>query len=1187
MSADSIIDPSVDPMADANRVQRLAADPEASVWVAASAGTGKTKALTDRVLSLLLVGTAPSRILCLTFTRAAAANMANRVNERLAAWARADDETLVEELTALTGKAPDTRRMTLARRLFADVLDAPGGLRIATIHAFCESVLKRFPVEAGLAPHFEVVDERAANELLQQARDEVLAQARSAENGDGRLAQLASALTRVAERINEAQLADLMAALAREHGRLAALLERTGGLDGLLAAVARGLNLKPGENEASVLSAACADSAFDRVGLTHVCAALAKGSAADQKKGIDVAQFLEASVTDRAKNLDDYRSVFLTKPGEIRATLATKAVIAALGVRAEVLTKEAERLVALAGRLKAVRLLEGTASVLTIGEALLAAYVRLKDARAALDYDDLILKMRALVSSPSAVQWVLFKLDRGLDHILVDEAQDTSSDQWAMVAALAEEFFTGEGAHSGVRTVFAVGDAKQSIYSFQRADPEAFAAMRAHFEERAKAVRMTWRDLGLDVSFRSVAPVLDAVDAVFAKPEAADGVAEEGKIVTHRSARLGEAGLVEVWPAVEAPETASAPSWQPPVEAAAVSSPSARLAAQIADTISRWLSSKEILASQGRPIRPGDVMILVRQRTGFMDQLVRALKERDVPVAGVDRMVLTDQLVVQDLMALARFVLLPDDNLTLAALLKGPLIGLDEDQLFAVAYGRPKGGSLWSALKARAEAEPSGPFADAERTLSAWLARADFVRPFELFARVLHAEGGRARLLARLGMEADDPLSEFLALALAYEREAVPSLQGFIAWVEAGQAQIKRDLDSPVRDEVRVMTVHGAKGLQAPIVFLPDTMKVPGNDSPLTWIEASGEDRGNQSFLRLPLWVPRVVDADPVASRERAARQVRGTREYHRLLYVAMTRAEDRLYVGGFKSRKTAGGNWYDLVGAGLTEIAEKKTFSAGQGFEGTKLVLASEQNKPLKDKDRNRKPEFVIDDGTLPDWIRVPAAPETAVVRPLTPSRFALDESSGDVEPAPISPLAAGGDRFRRGIAVHRMLQLLPELPAARRGPRARALAVELGFADADAEKLTQEVLGVLAHPGLASLFAPGSLSEVPFAGRLGDGGAEIVGRLDRLAVTDKEVIVADYKTNRPVPRDGGAVAPIYLRQMALYRAALAHAFPGRNVRAILVYTDGPKVIELSTDVLDEIISRVSASRAPHGSVA
>ena len=1180
MSADSI----VDPIADANRVQRLAADPEASVWVAASAGSGKTKALTDRVLSLLLAGTAPSRILCLTFTRAAAANMANRVNERLAKWARDDDKTLLEEMTALTGTAPDARRVTLARRLFADVLDAPGGLRIATIHAFCESVLKRFPVEAGLAPHFEVVDERAANELLQQARDEVQAQARSTGNGS---AHLASALTRVAERINESQFADLMATLAREHGRLAALLERAGGLDGLLAAVARGLNLKPGESEASVLVAACADSAFDRVGLTHVCGALAKGTAVDQKKGIDIARFLEASVTDRTKNLDDYRAVFLTKPGEIRATLATRAVIAALGARAEVLTKEAERLVALAGRLKAVRLLEGTASVLTIGEALLAAYVRLKDARAALDYDDLILKMRALVSSPSAVQWVLFKLDRGLDHILVDEAQDTSPDQWAMVAALAEEFFTGEGAHSGVRTVFAVGDAKQSIYSFQRADPEAFAAMRQHFEERARAVGMTWRDLGLDVSFRSVAPVLDAVDAVFAKPDAADGVAEEGKIISHRSARLGEAGLVEMWPAVEAPETADAPLWQPPVEAAAVSSPSARLASQIADTISHWLSSKESLISQGRPIRPGDVMILVRQRTGFMNQLVRALKERDVPVAGVDRMVLTDQLVVQDLMALARFVLLPEDDLTLAALIKGPLIGLDEDQLFAVAYGRPKGGSLWSALKARAEAEPSGPFADAERTLSAWLARADFVRPYELFARVLHAEGGRARLLARLGMEADDPLSEFLALALAYEREAAPSLQGFIAWIEAGQAQIKRDLDSPVRDEVRVMTVHGAKGLQAPIVFLPDTMQVPGGGSPLTWIEATAADRGNENFLRLPLWVPRVGDADPVAARERAARQARDTREYHRLLYVAMTRAEDRLYVGGFRNRKAASGNWYDLIGAGLTEIAEQKEFSAGVGFEGNKLVLTSEQNKPIKDKDCDRKPESVDDDGTLEDWIRVPADPETTAARPLTPSRFALDESGGEVEPAPISPLMAGGDRFRRGIAVHRMLQLLPELPEARRAPRARALAAELGFADADAEKLTQEVLGVLAHPGLASLFAPGSLSEVPFAGRLGEGGAEIVGRLDRLAVTDKEVIVADYKTNRPVPRDDGAVAPIYLRQMALYRAALAQAFPGRNVRAILVYTDGPKVIELSTDVLDEIISRVSASRPAHGSVA
>jgi ATP-dependent helicase/nuclease subunit A len=1147
---------SLDPIADANSIQQRAANPEACVWVAASAGTGKTKALTDRVLSLLLAGVEPSKILCLTFTRAAAANMANRVNQRLAHWAHANDKDLTEELNALTGRTPTKAEMRQARRLFAAVLDAPGGLRIATIHAFCESVLKRFPVEAGLAPHFEVIDERTSGELLQRARDQI-----SSAVADG-------ALTRIAERINEEQFANLMAALAREHGRFAALFARFGGLDGLLAALARALNIKPGEDERAILSGACADHAFNHGDLRHVCAALANGSAADQKRGVDIALFLEAKIEQRIELLEDYRLIYLTEKNTIRKSLATKAVMTALGSKAESLAKEAERLMALDDRLKAARLFAATGDLLTVGSALLDAYGRLKAARAALDYDDLILKTRELLSTRDGTQWVLYKLDRGIDHILVDEAQDTNPDQWDVIRSLAEEFFAGEGARERLGTVFAVGDAKQSIYSFQRADPDAFAAMRAHFRDKAKAVATKWEDLGLNVSFRSVVPVLAAVDQVFADATAADGVAEGVEKIVHRTARLKEAGVVEVWPAIDATDAAAIVAWQPPLETARIGSPSAQLAMQVADTVAGWLNNKTLLESQGRPIRPGDVMILVRQRTGFMNQLVRALKERNVPVAGVDRMVLTDQLVVQDMLALARFVLLPEDDLNLAALLKSPLVGLTEDQLFAVANGRSA--SLWLSLKARAEAEPKSAFASADKRLSTWLGRADFARPFELFAHVLYAEGGRKQLLARLGVDADDPLSEFLAMALAYEQEETPSLQGFIAWIEAGEAEVKRDLDSPVRDEVRVMTAHGAKGLQAPIVFMPDTMQVASKDPPINWIAATPTDSGNDPFVKLPLWLPRAAEADPVARAERAARALRDSREYHRLLYVAMTRAEDRLYVGGFRNKRTSANNWYELIERGLAGSAEKKD---------EKLVLSAAQEKPPKVQKAAEEETAIPDISEIP-WIAEPAVRETSATRPLTPSRFIVEEEIPEREPAIVSPLADGGERFKRGIAAHRLLQVLPVVAPDKRRAKAESLAAEFGFAKKAAADLAEEMLSVLAHPDLAALFAPGSLPEVPFAGRLGEDGAEIVGRIDRMAVTETEVIVADYKTNRPVPRDAASVPPIYLRQMALYRAALLRAFPGKRVRAILVYTDGPKVIELPTATLDDIISRISAPR-------
>jgi ATP-dependent helicase/nuclease subunit A len=1167
-----------DLITDAETAQRLAADPAACVWVSASAGTGKTKALTDRVLSLLLAGTEPSRILCLTFTRAAAAEMANRVNARLAEWARADETTLKTQLKKLTGAAPDGKQLACARRLFAEVLEAPGGLRIATIHGFCESILKRFPVEAGLAPHFEVVDERTARELLAVARDEVLARARKGDAVNPDNGALSTALTCIAERANEAQFGELMEALARDHGRLAALLEREGGIDGAATAIADALGLVPGENEASIRKSACAGGAFDEVGLTHVCKELAKGTATDQERAKQIVAFLKAAAEKRPHLFEDYRLVFLTKDGDIRSRLATNTVMKALGNRSEAFATEARRLIDLLARIKAARLLDGTKAVLTLGSALLDAYAGLKDARAALDYDDLILQTRALLLSPGTASWVLFKLDGGLDHILVDEAQDTSPDQWAVIAALADEFFSGEGAREGVRTVFAVGDAKQSIYSFQRADPEAFAAMREHFRTRAEGARVTWRNLALDVSFRSTAPVLATVDAVFARAPASEGVVEGDQAVRHRPARAGHAGRVELWPLAETPDAPTPIAWDPPTKIARTASSSALLATTIAETIGRWCDSKERLASRDRPITAGDVMVLVRQRTGFMDQLVRALKVRGVPVAGADRMVLTEQLVVQDLMALARFLLLPEDDLTLACLLKGPLVDLNEEQLFALAHRRPT--TLWASLRARANAEPNGPFSEAEARLSSWLARTDFVRPFELFAHVLYADGGRERLLARLGPEADDPLGEFLALALAYERNAAPSLQDFVAWLEAGQAEIKRDLESPVRDEVRVMTVHGAKGLQAPIVFLPDTVAAPGDRERLAWIDGT-------DGVKLPLWVPRVGDDDPVAARARAARVARDAREYHRLLYVAMTRAEDRLTIAGCKPGKSSSATkWYDMVRAGLPENTKEEASPAGDGFSGPTLVVDAPQ--AIAAKPDARKANFAeISAEAPPSWLRVLPAPETAPSRPLTPSRFAPEAGGDDSEPSSVSPLVAGGDRFKRGIAIHRLLQMLPNLPEVARTAKAHRLAVDLGFSDIEAKQLAAEVMGVMAHPGLTSLFAPGSLAEVPFAGRLGDGGPEIVGRLDRLAVTDKEVIVADYKTNRPVPRDADAVPLIYLRQMALYRAALVRSFPGRVVRAILVYSDGPKVIELSSSVLDEIISRVSAAHLAHGSLA
>ncbi|TAN59403.1 MAG: double-strand break repair helicase AddA, partial [Magnetospirillum sp.] len=983
--------------ADADLRQRRAADPAASVWVAASAGTGKTKVLTDRVLTLLLAGTAPHKILCLTFTKAAAAEMANRIQRQLARWATASDSDLDKDLAGLLGRPPDMREPIRARRLFAQVLDAPGGMHMETIHAFCQSLLRRFPLEAAIAPHFQVMDERDAGELLEAAKLEVLSAAR-----DGGDAGLAGALALITNRIHETGFPELMAELATGRGRLERLIHRHGGIAGVGAALRRRLDLKADDTAATLLARACDDTRFDAAGLRAALPALESGAKTDQERAAVLAAWL-ADPAGRPAGFERWRAAFLTKDGEIRKTLCTKAVRQGFPGVEDTLLAEAERLMMVSDRLKAAAIAEATEALLVLGAALLASYHRAKTVRALMDYDDLILAARDLLAKPGVAPWVLFKLDGGIDHVLIDEAQDTNPDQWAVVAALTEEFFAGHGARDVVRTVFAVGDAKQSIYSFQRADPREFERMRQSFARQVPAAGGRWDEIALNLSFRSTGAVLDAVNAVFGPGRAGrDGVAMDDEDITHLAHRQGHAGRVELWPPVEPRPADESPAWKPPVERIRGDSPRTRLARLMARRIHRMIGH-EPLESRGRPVRAGDVLVLVRRRGGFVEDLVRELKSLKVEVAGADRMVLADQMAVMDLVALGNFLLLPDDDLTLATVLKGPLVGLSEDQLFALAHGRGDVG-LWETLKRRLLADPD--FETAHATLAGLLAQADRLPPHTLYARVLGPLGGRRKLLARLGQEAEDPIDEFMALTLAFERTHPPSLQGFLHWLEASAIEIKRDLEQAGRDAVRIMTVHGSKGLQAPIVFLPDTMQVPVRGSKLLWL-GDGEDE-------MLTWPPRAEDMDAGCRAGAEARKLAAQREYRRLLYVAMTRAEDRLIVCGWRTRAAAPELcWYNLIRNGLAPLAaevEDATLAAAGETEDTRiLLLTSAQTAPVADAGAATTATTAT--AALPDWARRAAGSEPVPPRPLAPSR-----PDGD-EPPVRSPLAEadGGQRWQR----------------------------------------------------------------------------------------------------------------------------------------------------------------------------
>ncbi len=1131
----------------ATGAQILAADPTQSVWVSANAGTGKTRVLIDRISRLLLAGTPPGKILCLTFTKAAAAEMANRLSERLGKWAMAADTALHDDLGGLLGRAATEDDLTRARELFAEVLDTPGGLKIRTIHSFCESLLGQFPLEARVAPHFAVVDERTEAELLAEARDAVLRRIATAPDPE-----LTASLEVIAAAAAEAGFDAVIRELVNDRRKFRDAVDRHGSLSGLLEAIRAVLGLEAGATCDSVLAEAGRDGAFDEAGLRSACAALAGGTASDEKRGLAVAAWLDDPAGRAAGLNGEYRKVFLKADGGAKAeqNLMTKKPREADPAAFDALLVEQERMVTLDERLKAARTLETTAALLRLGDLLVGEYQNLKERRGLLDYDDLILKARELLRGDGQAAWVHFKLDGGIDHVLVDEAQDTSPEQWDVIAALTGEFFAGAGAREEERTVFAVGDEKQSIYSFQGADPDAFARMERFFEARAAAADRRWQLVEMPLSFRSVWTVLKAVDKVFADDAAAAGLTFGGRAVRHLSSRTGQAGLIEVWPTLKPADDPDPDPWDAPLDQIPASSPQVQLAQRIAEQVKSWIDGGKILESKGRPIRADDIMILVRRRAQFAEEMIRALKQRGIAVAGSDRMVLTEQVAVMDLLSLARFLLLPEDDLSLAEVLKGPLFGWDDDALLALAFERKE--PLWRELRRRARENEA--WRDTDARLAAMLDRADFTPPFEFFSHLLGPEGGRRQLVERLGPEANDPIDEFLALALDYEREHVPSLQGFLRWIESGETQIKRDLEHD-RPEVRVMTVHGAKGLQANIVFLPDTCATPDVrlGDRLLWTDP---EHGGAL-----LW-PGSRDNEGTLCRDlREAGRQRQMQEYRRLLYVAMTRACDRLYVCGWENKRgRSEGCWYDLVAAAVKAAGEEVRLP---GFEepGWRVTDRQEAEPDARARSSEAPPPAPV----LPDWAHRPAAAEPEPSRPLSPSR-----PDGE-EPAVRSPLGTdSGERFKRGRLIHSLLQTLPDLPPdSRRRAAETYLARDVhGLEEGARREIAAETLRLLEDSRLTALFGPDSRAEVPLVGEV--GGFAISAQIDRLLVTDEAVTVIDYKTNRPPPQNEQGVPPIYLKQMAAYREALRRIYPDRPVRCLLLWTDGPQTMDLSDSLLD-----------------
>jgi ATP-dependent helicase/nuclease subunit A len=1131
MNAPRIIPP------DVSRVQVEAADPDVSAFVSANAGSGKTHVLAQRVINLLLRGVDPAKILCITFTKAAAANMANRVFGTLAEWTTLDDAELDTRILLSTGKKADAGQRARARRLFASALETPGGLKVQTIHAFCTRLLHQFPFEANVAARFSVLDEASTTQLLDQLTLQVLLEA-SAEPGSALGRALGTAIVVSADQTFKDVIGDAI----RKRDDLSAWIARTGNIENAIAELSAHFGIDPKVTLESLEQEFFSRSQIPEAEWPALIEILDSGSASDKKH---IAMLEAARTASGRERIENYLRVFCTAELEPRKNIVTRKIGDSHPDWLARLMSEQDRVCKLLERERAVRARERTRALITIAAEVIARYAREKERRALLDYDDLIDKTLELFGRASAA-WVLYKLDLGIDHVLIDEAQDTSPKQWAIVRTIVSEFMPGGARPNVRRTVFAVGDEKQSIFSFQGAAPLAFDEMRREFGRQFDTPDLGWKYLHFHHSFRSGENVLGSVDQVFGAREVfASVTTDEAGVPPHTALPSAAPGLVELWPLIEPAEKKEMEGWDAPFDTESEQSPRVLLARKIAANVKKWMM---------RGLKAGDVLVLVRQRGPLFEAIIRALKDTGVPVAGADRLLLTEHIAVMDLMALADALLLPDDDLALASVLKSPLFGLSEEQLFALAWDRK--GSLRASMRRKANDDPV--FSAANSTLDELGNAARNLTPFGFFAHVLAAMRSRAKILARLGPEANDALDEFLNLALDYETRETPSLQGFLNWLRAARSEVRLDMEM-ARDEVRVMTVHGAKGLEANTVILADTITPPGGPRDPRLLKLDGGAL---------VWATARANDVAAMSNARVRAQLEARDEYRRLLYVAMTRAAERLVICGAKGEnKIPDGCWYQLVENTLTAKCVREPADDGDGD-----VLRYRKGDQPEAVVQEKIASAAIKPISAPPWLRTDAAADTARPRTITPSR-AMDD---DARPVSATANAQG---LLRGTLVHCLLQSLPDIPAPRRAKVAQEYLARKGK-ELDVEqrqKIAEQVSVVLDNAQFSELFLPGSRAEVPIVGRLEINGETIrvPGQVDRLVVTKDAVLIGDFKTGDPVPQRFER----YARQLALYRAILKKLYPDRAVRAALIWTEVPELMELSATDLDAALARVTSA--------
>jgi len=1151
---------------DATMLQDTASNPHKNIWVNASAGTGKTKVLTDRVLRLLLPkqgqddGVEPGHILCLTFTKAGANEMITRIMGILSQWSSCDESHLRKELRILLKQEASMHQIDRARRLFAIVIDMPNGLNITTIHGFCQSLLGQFSMEAGISPSFTVMEDDETSALIKTVKDTLIADIIADPNTD-----IGQCFYRLAQMKNSDQIGTLLMNMVAKRNILHNAITHHGSFDAFKNNLYQSLELGDAKSISDIISSFYNDDHIKRSDLLFLADLFKQGTPNQAAKAETIYTFCGTPEGTRMDNYHDFRNFFMTSENKLRATPKFLKDDRAI----DIFKSQGEKIMQCDNAINNFKIYNHTIDLLTIAIPFLDQFENAKRAIQKLDYEDLILKTLSLLKS-SMRQWILYKLNFAIHHIMVDESQDTNPHQWDIIQCLYDDFTSGETAQEDIsKTIFVVGDSKQSIFSFQGANAEIYDQVKNKMVDRFSQTTMTFDIIPMNTSFRSTQAILDFVDQTFALDSMKTSLVKDASLYkNHTAFRMGQAGQIDLWPLYKSPDnTTSSKVWPLPLTVEDNLNAQSTLARRIALSIKDMIENDTIIA-KNRSINAGDIMVLVRRRNQFVDHLIRELKTCGVPVSGADRLKIFDHIAVQDIMAMMQFVMSPHDDLNLACLLKSPFIGWNDYILESLSFHRD--GTLWDALKNNSEHQSivqylaqfiqSTPKFSAFQTIHMIL---DRITPIGELS-------GWQSMTQRLGQDCLDPIYELLNLASDFDRKnTYDGIQNFVHHFINSQKQIKREMDN-ADNVVRIMTVHASKGLQAPIVILPDTTSVPQSslksDDGLCWVDDY-----------MGIWSPNADTKNDIL-RDYQSRQNQGALdEYYRLLYVALTRAEDRLIICGSLTQKQsqcAPESWYGVCHRAITHMDHTdQTWHDDSDYNTTEnhshLIFKTDQIAPIKDAQT-----YDYDDNTmtpLPIWAK-------DIIGDMT-SSLSLEKKPALIRPSQmdddlpvLSPLLHKDTehRFRRGNLTHDLLQHLPSIDHQDRAEFGHNY-LKNQAQDLDNSihnSILDEVLNIINSDQFAPFFAKDSMAEVSLSGTIKNkNGVEqfVNGQIDRLAIYDGTVWIVDYKSNRPSPRDVADIPQQYHRQLSIYKSLIEQIYPNHPVRCALLWTDGPHMMEVA----------------------